>query len=75
MDTDNLPSTLVFVAFLLFFAYLSLAHHAGRPSPAASSTLANHRRWREPLISWLKYACVIACALSGLALIHSTGHF
>ena len=74
MDTDNLPSTLVFVAFLLFFAYLSLAHHAGRPSPAASST-GKSPRWREPLISWLRYACVIACALSGLALIHSTGTF
>ncbi len=74
MDTDNLPSTLVFVAFLLFFAYLSLAHHAGRPSPAASS-IGKSPLWREPLISWLKYACVIACALSGLALIHSTGTF
>ncbi len=74
MDTDNLPSTLVFVAFLLFFAYLSLAHHAGRPTPAASS-IGRSPRWRESLVSWLKYACVIACALSGLALIHSTGTF
>ena len=74
MDTDNLPSTLVFVAFLLFFAYLSLAHHAGRASPAASS-IGKSPQWREPLISWLRYACVIACALSGLALIHSTGTF
>ena len=74
MDTDSLPSTLVFVAFLLFFAFLSLARKAGRPSPAASS-FGKSTPWPGSLVSWLKYACVIACALSGLALIHSTGTF
>ena len=74
MDTDSLPSTLVFLASLLFFACLSLAHHARKPSPAASS-LGRPTRWPDSLIPWLKYACVIACAVSGLALIHSTGTF
>ena len=74
MDTDSLPSTLVFLAFLLFFACLSLAHHARKPSPAASS-LGRPTRWPDSLIPWLKYACVIACAVSGLALIHSTATF
>ncbi len=74
MDTDSLPSTLVFVAFLLLFACLSLAHHAGKPSPAAFS-FGKSTRWPDALTSWLKYACIIACAISGLAIIHSTGTF
>ncbi len=71
MDTDSLSSALVFVAFLLLFGYLSLAHHARKPSTAASP-LGKSIRWPDSLLSWLKYACVIACALSGLALIRST---
>ena len=74
MDTDSLPSTLVFLAFLLLFACLSLAHHSGKPLPAAFSSVRS-TRWPDSLILWLKYACVIACAVSGLALIHSTGTF
>ena len=72
MDTDSLPSALVFVAFLVLFAYLSLAHHANASSNTASS-LDKTSRWTAPGITWLKYACVIAVAVSGLALIHSTG--
>ena len=74
MDTDSLPSALVFAAFLLFFAYLSLAHHANAPSNATAS-LNKTAHWTESVVSWLKYACVIAAALSGLALVHSTGVF
>ena len=74
MDTDSLSSTLVFVAFLLFFTYLSLAHHAGASSGTASSS-GKTSRWPESIISWLRYACVIGAALSGLAVIHSTGTF
>ena len=72
MDTDSLLSAPVFVAVLLLFGYLTLAHHASGSSNTASS-LGKTSRWTESIISWLKYACVIAAALSGLALIHSTG--
>ena len=71
MDTDSLPSALVFAAFLLFFAYLSLAHHANASSYTVLS-LGKATRRTASIISWLKYACVIAAALSGLALVHST---
>ena len=72
MDTDGLPSATIFVAFLLLFSYLSLAHHSsvsGIKHP--SETRIPH--WVISTLGWLKYACVIAVALSGLALIHSTG--
>ena len=72
MDTDYLPSAPVFVASLLLFAYLSLARHSrtwtnASPRNGRSSQLAGH------ILSWLAYGCVIAAALSGLALLHSTG--
>ena len=70
MDTDSLPSAPVFLAFLLLFAYLSLVEHSG----GAGATLARNG-WRAtragPLLPWAKYACVIAVALSGLALARS----
>ena len=70
MDTDSLPSAPVFLAFLLLFSYLSLAEHSG---DAGATTARNG--WRSPrswpLLPWAKYACVIAVALSGLALAHS----
>jgi Mg2+/Co2+ transporter CorC len=74
LDTDSLPSALVLVGFLLFFAYLSLAYHA---SALSNTTLSSDKttRWKKSIISWFKYACVIAAALSGLALVHSTGTF
>ena len=74
MDTDSLPSAIIFVAFLLLFSYLSLAHHASVLTvPLASESKAPHRI--VFFLAWLKYACVIAVALSGLALVHSTGSF
>ena len=72
MDTDSLPSAPVFAAFLLLFAYLSLFHHASASSYTTLS-LSKRTRWTESIVAWLKYACVIATALSGLALVHSTG--
>ena len=74
MDTDSLPSALVFAAFLFLFVCLSLAHHANASFNSAS-LLSRTTRWTESIISWLKYACVIAAALSGLSLVHSTGTF
>ena len=71
METDSLPTAPVFAGFLLLFTYLSLAHH----SIACSSEAASFGKappFIGSLISWLKYACVIAVSLSGLALLHST---
>lgn len=70
MDTDALPSALVFGASFFLFACLSLAHHfVSANAPALGNNLVLNRLAR--LIPWLKYACVIAVALSGLALLHS----
>ena len=72
MDTDYLPSAPVFVASILLFSYLNLAHYSRTP---ANSSLRNARRsqWINRILAWLTYGCVIAAALSGLALLHSTG--
>lgn len=69
MDTDALPSALVFSASLFLFACLSLAHHY---ASVIGITTGNSRAPSRLgiLIPWLKYACVIAVALSGLALLH-----
>ena len=72
MDTDILPSAPVLVGFLLLFAFLSLVRHSS-PSTIASPVDSRRAKWTAPIISWLKHACVIAAALSGLALAHSTG--
>ena len=72
MDTDSLPSATIFVAFLLLFSYLSLAHHSS-VFPVNSVTARKTPHWVVSSLAWLKYACVIAVALSGLALVHSTG--
>lgn len=70
MDTDALPSALVLAASFFVFTCLSLVHHtllanslSFGNSPASSRI--------GTLIPWLKYACVIAVAISGLALLHS----
>jgi CBS domain containing-hemolysin-like protein len=72
LDTDYLPSAPVFVASILLFSYLNLAHYSRTP---ANSSLRNARRsqWINRILAWLTYGCVIAAALSGLALLHSTG--
>ena len=72
MDTDSLPSGLVFAASLLLYFYLSLVH---RPDVSVGAQFSDtkSRRWVAAGVPWLKSACVIAGALSGLALVHSTG--
>jgi len=72
LDIDYLPSAPVFVAALLLYAYLCLARHSrtstnGSPRNGRPSQLAGH------ILSWLTYGSVIAAALSGLALLRSTG--
>ena len=70
MDTDSLSSGPVFLASLLLFSYLSLVEHSRDAGafPARNGWRAS-RAWL--LLSWSKYACVIALALSGLALARS----
>ena len=72
MDTDSIPSALVFAASLLLYFYLSLVH---RPDVSVGAQFSDtkSRRWVAAGVPWLKSACVIAAALSGLALVHSTG--
>ncbi|PKB73728.1 MAG: hypothetical protein BZY75_00330 [SAR202 cluster bacterium Io17-Chloro-G7] len=76
MDTDALPPALVFGISFFLFACLSLAHNF---VTANNSTFGNSSdrsdnptaiRFRT-IIPWLKYACIIAVAISGLALLHS----
>ena len=74
MDTDYLPTAPVFVASLLLFAYFCLAYHANA-LPTTVSPLAKAPRFIGSIISWLKYACVIAVSVSGLALLHGTETF
>ncbi len=76
MDTDALPPSLVFGISLFLFACLSLAHNI---VTANNSALGNGLDRSDnsitirigTIIRWLKYACIIAVALSGLALLHS----
>ena len=74
MDTDSLSSGPVFLASLLLFSYLSLVEHSrdAGATPATNGWRASRAR---PLLSWSKYACVIAVALSGLALARSINSF
>lgn len=71
MDTSALPSTLIFILFLLLFSYLSLAEHSGAVLGAfvAEGRVSNPGR----LLRSLKYACIIATTLAGLALVYSIG--
>ena len=65
LDTDSLPSALVLAAFLLLFSCLSLVQH--RLTPTTLSLRSTSQRWTSTAIPLLKYACVIAVAVSGLA--------
>ena len=69
MDTDYLPQTIVFIAFALLFSYLSILGSGG----SAGSTVRNENSsaLSEPLLFWLKAACIFAVILSGVALIQS----
>jgi Mg2+/Co2+ transporter CorC len=64
LDPDSLPSITVLAAFLLLFSYLSLAQHWGIGSGKLS------RRAGAALIL-LRDACIIAVAVSGLALVQA----
>ena len=69
MDTSSLSSALVFFGFLLLFSYLSLAEHLGNVR-GALSLQGKTPQYARPLLA-LRYACVVAATLSGLALVDS----
>ena len=69
MDTDYLPQTLVFIAFVLLFSLLSLVRSGG--STVRTGRDENAPALSEPLLFWLKTSCLFAVVLSGLALIQS----
>lgn len=76
LDTDALPSALVFAVFLLLFACLSLAHRFVASSSLTFSYSQDRvngsaSTWLGTVIPWFKYACVIAVALCGLTLLQS----
>ena len=72
MDTDSVPSALVFAASFLLFSYLSLGQRSGL-SPGNFPKTGVSLQKAAPLLRPFKQACVIAVALSGLALAHSVG--
>ena len=72
MDTDSVPSALVFAASFLLFSYLSLGQRSGLSLGGFPKTGVPLQKV-APLLRPFKQACVIAVALSGLALAHSVG--
>ena len=69
METDYLPQTVVFIAFVLLFSYLSLLRPGGSTGPTGGDE--NPSALSEPLLFWLKASCFFAVVLSGLALVQS----
>ena len=67
METDLIPSALVFAASLVFFCYFSLLQHYGATAiiPLKDGRLS---RWLPIALTFSKHGCVIALAVSGLAL-------
>ena len=72
MDTDSVPSALVFAASFLLFSYLSLGQRSGLSLGSFPKTGVSLQKG-APLLRPFKQACIIAAALSGLALAHSVG--
>ena len=69
MDTDYLPQSIVFIAFALLFSYLSLLRSG--ESAGTTGRDENPSLPSEPLLFWLKAACLFAVILSGVALIQN----
>ena len=72
MDTDHLPPSLVFAFSLLLFSYFSLAQNSAT-SPGSAFKIAKPLQGAEHLLRWFRYACIIAVALSGMALVNGLG--
>jgi CBS domain containing-hemolysin-like protein len=69
LDTYYLPQTIIFIASVLFFSYLSFVRLGG---PAGQNVRDDSfLAFSEPLLFWLKATCFFAVILSGVALIQS----
>ncbi len=70
MDTDNVPLALILAVSLPLFFFFSLAQHTADTPGSAFISRASLRK-AEFILRWCRYACVIAMAVSGLALANS----
>ena len=69
MDTYYLPQTIIFIAFALFFSYLSFVRLGGPAGQNGRDEIP--LAFSESLLFWLKAVCFFAVILSGVALIQS----
>jgi len=69
LDTYYLPQTIIFIAFALFFSYLSFVRLGGPAGQNGRDEI--FLAFSEPLLFWLKATCFLAVILSGVALIQS----
>ena len=69
MDTYYLPQTIIFIAFALFFSYLSFVRLGGPAGQNGRDEIFS--AFSEPLLFWLKGVCLFGVILSGVALIQS----
>ena len=69
MDTYYLPQTIIFIAFALFFSYLSFVRLGGPAGQSGRDEISS--AFSEPLLFWMKATCFFAVILSGVALIQN----
>ncbi len=67
MDTDNVPLALILAASLPLFFFFSLAQYFADTPGNVFKSRASIRQ-AEFILRWCGYACVVAMAVSGLAL-------
>ena len=70
MDTDNVPLALILAASLPLFFFFSLAQYSSDTPGNVFKSRASLRK-AGFILRWCRYACVIAMAVSGLALANS----
>ncbi len=66
MDTDSTPAALVFLAFLFLFSILTLAERWGETGGVLSREARPLHRFKR-ILPPLKYACIIAVTIAGVA--------
>jgi len=70
LDTDNVPLALILAASLPLFFFFSLAQYFSDTPGNVFKSRASLRK-AGFILRWCRYACVIAMAVSGLALVTS----